>query len=160
MGTISCAASKRGNIMPMRVSWYDAEQTILLCQGEGVWTWDDFHDGNARVVELAKSVDHRVDLIYYRPPGTRPPAGANLKHFRTALDSMPSNVQLHVLVGDDNVLMQTTLNFFFTLYGRFLERDMASRFIMTGSLEKAQTLIMEHRTKHRESVGEAFKARS
>ena len=131
--------------MPMHISWYDADQTILLCQGEGMWTWDDFHAGNGHVVELVRSVDHRVDLIYYRPPGTKPPSGSNLKHYRVSLQAMPDNVQLHVLVGGVNVLLQTTLNFFFTIYGRFMERDMANRFILTDSLEKAQALILEHR---------------
>ncbi len=131
--------------MPMHVSWYDDEQTIIICTGEGHWTWEEFHDGSVRAVEMMHTVDHRVDLIYDRKPGSYPPRGNGLPHYRVALQQMPEHSGMHVFVGSIHYIIQITMNLFFRMYGRAVDPEMAGRFLVADSVEGAIALIENDR---------------
>ncbi|MCC6612623.1 MAG: hypothetical protein IT320_04035 [Anaerolineae bacterium] len=138
--------------MPMHISWLDDEHTIILCSGEGHWTWEDFAEGVQRAVALMNTVSHRVDLIYDRKLGSYPPRGSGLPHYKDALQRMPENAGMHVFVGAMHTVIQVTMRLFFRLYGRFIDDEMAGRFVVADSVESAKALIDKDRAGSRASV--------
>ena len=131
--------------MPMHISWYDDEQTIILCTGEGHWTWEDFHDGSVCAVEMISTVNHRVDLIYDRKSGSYPPRGNGLPHYKQAYQRMPEHAGMHVFVGAMSMIIQVTMNLFFRIYGRTVDPELAGRFVVADSVEAAIALIEKDR---------------
>ncbi|MBE0690889.1 MAG: hypothetical protein IH587_12295, partial [Anaerolineae bacterium] len=113
--------------MPMTISWLNEERTIILCTGEGKWTWEEFHEGSLRAIEMMNTVSHRVDLIYDRKPGSYPPSGSGLQHYKVALQRMPDYANMHVFVGSMSMVVQVTMNLFFRLYGRVIDTEMSGR---------------------------------
>src|SRR5574341_1447103 len=59
--------------MPIHVSWFDPEQTILLQKLEGNWTIDDFLEVFHRSTDMLNTQDHKVDIIMDMSHSFRPP---------------------------------------------------------------------------------------
>lgn len=133
--------------MPMNIDWLDAEQTMLCATGEGRWTWDEFHEGVQEIVKRIKSVPHRVDLIYNHTPNSRPPSGSPMPHYKYALQVMPPNAGMHVIVSI-NLVSRTLLNVFLKVYGK--SKD--AKFALVGSLDEAKQVIAAEREAQGELV--------
>lgn len=84
--------------MPLHVYWANEEKSILRCDSEGRWTWDEYHRSLDQVGEMAKTVSHRVDLINVECEGAKMPAGSPLPHFNRAIKVLPDNVGLNIVV--------------------------------------------------------------
>jgi len=138
----------------MHISWLDEEHTIILCSGEGRWTWEEFYEGSLRAVDMINTVNHRVDLIYDRKVGSYPPRGNGLPHYKAALQRMPDHAGMHVFVGAMHTVVQVTMGLFFRLYGRVIDHDLAGRFVIAESLESAKAMIAKDRAASKTPVGE------
>lgn len=84
--------------MPLSVYWDNDEQTIIRCDSAGKWTWDEYHMALDEVAALARSVNHRVDLISIGTPDSAMPKGSPQPHFERAVQVLPDNVGLNITV--------------------------------------------------------------
>lgn len=50
--------------MPIQVNWDGDSHTTLLLHFDPEWSWDDFHSMVLRMADLARQVEHPVDLIF------------------------------------------------------------------------------------------------
>jgi hypothetical protein len=126
---------------PMQIEWIDEAKTLIRIQGQGSWTWEDFYRGLNRVVEMANSVPHRVDLIYGRTQSTAPKGGFS-SHYQRALTMMPSNVHLQVMVSD-SLFARSVIS----IMSRIMRGNAMRNFMMVPSEEEALRMIAENRQK-------------
>jgi hypothetical protein len=128
--------------MPLNVFWDNEAKTIIRSEGEGEWTWEEFHEGLQKIVEMMKTVDHRVDLIHNHQPGSKRPSGSGMPHFQRAIRVMPPNVGLTVFV-NTNAFARAIVAIFTRVYSK----QAGGNFVMVGSLEEAYNLIAKERAR-------------
>ena len=128
--------------MTVTMAWDDADKTIMLCNSQGRWTWEEYHETLSRIVEFFKETDNRVDLIITRDPQASMPSGSPMPHFQRAMRVMPPNVGLVALV-NTNGFARALVSMFTKL---FATTDTAT-LIIVGSHEEARTKIAAHRAK-------------
>jgi hypothetical protein len=128
--------------MPMHVYWDDEAHTIIRTEGEGAWTWDEFHRTMDEVIRMMRMVNHRVDLINLRLPGAKTPEGSAMPHFQRAMRTMPANLGLNVQVST-SAFGRLMVALFTRLYGS----RPGGRVVMVASLEEARAKIAEDRAK-------------
>src|SRR5262249_26247560 len=121
------------------VFWDNEDKTIIRSEGEGSWTWEEFHQALQEIVEMVKTVDHRVDLVHNHKPDSRRPQGSGMPHFQRAIRIMPPNVELNIFV-NTNAFGRAIVSIFTRVYS-----TQGSRFVMVGSLEEAYALIQKDR---------------
>ena len=49
--------------MPIEPIWVDDNHSIIMAEFSGSWTWDEYHEANRILREMAGTVEHRVDVI-------------------------------------------------------------------------------------------------
>ena len=128
--------------MTVTMAWDDTDKTIMLCNSQGRWTWEEYHETLTQIVEYFKETDNRVDLIITRDPHASMPSGSPMPHFQRAMRVMPPNVGLVALV-NTNGFARALVSMFSKL---FPTTDTAT-LIIVGSHEEARTKIAAHRAK-------------
>ncbi len=126
--------------MPIQILWDDQTHTIIRSEGQGDWTWVEFHESLQKIVEMMQSVDHRVDLIHGHTAGARRPQGSGMPHFQRALRVMPPNAGLSIFI-NPNAFGRTVVSIFTRLYGG----KSGGQFHMAASLEDARRMIEKDR---------------
>lgn len=126
--------------MTMHVYWDNEYKTILRCESEGRWTWEEYHQALNQVVDMIESVPHRVDLMNVPRRGAVTPSGSAMPHFQRALRILPSNTGLNVIV-NTNAFGRAIISMFSKLYGRHTGGNIAA----VGTLEEAYALIARTR---------------
>ncbi|MBA3871826.1 MAG: hypothetical protein H0X30_21985 [Anaerolineae bacterium] len=135
--------------MTVDMAWSDASATIMLCNSQGSWTWEEYHATLSEIVKVFNQVDHRVDLIIMRGEQATMPTGSPMPHFQRALRIMPSNVGLVVLVNTNaNGFARALVSMFSKL---FVTKNHATLLIV-GSLEEAYSKIAQHRAESKLAV--------
>jgi hypothetical protein len=135
--------------MTVDMAWDDASETIMLCNSQGNWTWEEYHETLSEIVNLFKQVNHRVDLIIMRGEQATMPSGSPMPHFQRALRIMPSNVGLVVLVNTNaNGFARALVSMFSKL---FVTKNHATLFIVS-SPEEARAKIALHRAENAMAV--------
>jgi len=128
--------AKENSNMPIEVYWDDDDHTIIRSEGEGNWTWEDYHEALALIIQMMNSVEQRVDLINIALPGSATPRGSSLPHFRRALRLMPDHFGMNVVVSDTS-FGQLLVNMFSKVYATRIGADIR----MAVSLEDARLII-------------------
>lgn len=128
--------------MPMTPKWEDEQKTIICTESEGRWTWDEFHQALDRIVEMAKSVEHRVDLINTAAPTAVTPKGSGMPHYQRGIRSLPDNVKLLIFANRSRLV-----KVIFSLFSNFQKQGSTPRLVITASMEEAHKVIEEDRTK-------------
>lgn len=126
--------------MPLNVVWDNEAKTIIRSEGVGEWTWEEFHEALQKIVEMMKTVEHRVDLIHNHVPGSRRPSGSGMPHFQRAIRIMPPNIGLNIFV-NTNSFGRAIVSIFTRVYGG----QSSGKLIMVASLEEAYALIRKDR---------------
>lgn len=122
--------------MPYTVSWQDPERTIILCQAQGRWTWEEYHHALDQIVRLANSVDYAVNVIVMRMPQSVQPAGLGAPHYQRAVKMLPANVRRNILVtGNKTVANNATI-----LMSKIMNK-ISKHITILGSLDEAFALI-------------------
>jgi hypothetical protein len=122
--------------------WDDEQHTIVRCEGEGKWTWEEYHDTLGQIVEAVQQVDHRVDLIITRQEGTASsPPGSPMPHFQRAMRVMPQNVRLMILINTNSFGRALV-----TMFSRIFASRQQPQLVVVGSLEEARARIAAHRS--------------
>ncbi|MEZ4670324.1 MAG: hypothetical protein R3E39_20650 [Anaerolineae bacterium] len=125
--------------MPLKSEWLDSQKSIICCTGTNTWSWGEYHKALDEIVILAKTTDHRVDLIIARGENSRPPKGSQMPHFQRATRIMPSNVSLITVTGA-NLLARTIVNIFTKL-----NPSTGPKVILVESVDDAVTYIKQDR---------------
>lgn len=134
--------------MAITVQWEDAAQSIIRSESSGKWTWEEYHEAVEKVVMLANSVDHRVDLIINTLDGATAPSGSSMPHYQRAQRIMPDNVRMNV-IANTNTFGRVIINTFTRLNnGKGTLKVMAA-----GTLEEARALIARDRAAARAKAG-------
>lgn len=91
--------------MPIEISWYDPEQTILYGKFTGDWTWEDYTNAATQVIEMTCNVEHRIDqLMDMRESGAVPQGPALTYMNRTYRLAKFRQSGITVLVGASAIL--------------------------------------------------------
>jgi hypothetical protein len=123
------------------VRWYDEAHTILLHELNGVWTREEFLAKLGEIIQLASTVNHKIDVISYSPPMANPPIDSNpMRLMQEAFKRMPKNVGYVVLTG--GTLFLKTLGQAIVKVMRLNDRI---QFALT--IEEANRLILKLREK-------------
>lgn len=125
--------------MPLQVYWIDADKTIIRCDSEGKWTWEEYHAALDQIAAMMRAVSHRVDMINVEGPGSTMPAGSPQPHFARAAKVLPSNVGLNI-----TVVKSTLGRAMGALMGK-LPGDLMRGVRMVGTLEEGLALIAKDR---------------
>ncbi|MFN8376680.1 MAG: hypothetical protein U0694_27885 [Anaerolineae bacterium] len=124
----------------VNISWHDAAHTILYTEYDGVWTWDDFHNAVTETVAIMQQVDYRVDLIVAPSPQSVMPHGSASPHFIWAIQMLPPNFGIQVIV-THNRLSRSMGSIFVKVFRRMFRE----RLFFATNMEQAYALIMKHR---------------
>src|SRR4051812_15943586 len=106
--------------MPMNVVWDDDAKTIVRCDYEGKWTWNDVSICYDEVVKLMKTVPHPVSIIHNMAQSAGIPNGAitNVHRFTAHL---PDNWGFSVVVGS-GTFIEALMSVFTKVYKKLGER--------------------------------------
>src|SRR5688572_28910645 len=121
--------------MPIEISWFDEEKTILFGRFTGDWTWGEYVTGFFDTIELAKGIEYRLDQIIDMSKSGSIPAGQALPHIRRSREYSKSlDIHLTVIVMA-NPIFRAILSTTATSNGQSVQR------IFVDSIEDAQQLI-------------------
>ncbi|MEO8609282.1 MAG: hypothetical protein ABI690_15430 [Chloroflexota bacterium] len=126
--------------MPVHMVWEDEQHTIVRCDGEGKWTWEEYHATLSEIVEAVQQVDHRVDLVITREEGSSSPAGSPMPHFQRAMRIMPRNMSLVILINTNSFGRALV-----TMFSRIFASREHAQLVVVGSLEEARARIASSR---------------
>jgi hypothetical protein len=91
--------------MPIEISWFDSEKTILFGNFLGAWTWEDYAQGLLNTIKLAEGIEYRLDQIIDFSKSGAIPAGHALTHFnRNREYARALQIHLTVFVGASPIL--------------------------------------------------------
>lgn len=62
--------------MGIELYWDNDEQTVMLCEIEGAWTWDDLYDVLNRVKKVTDKAQHEIAAIVHVSGGVKIPGGS------------------------------------------------------------------------------------
>jgi hypothetical protein len=132
--------------MPLHLSWDDSEQTIIRCESEGHWTWEEYHAALDQVVEMMRGVNRRVDLINVERPGASIPPGSPTSHFKRSTKILPANLGINVVVIASSVgrMMASVM--------KLMPGNDMDSIRLVRDLEQAYALIAEERAKEKPPV--------
>lgn len=133
--------------MPIHVFWDDEAQSVIRSEGEGHWTWEEYHQSLGQIVEMVKSVNHRVDLITLRRPGSVAPPSSGMPHYQRAMRVLPENTGLNVII-NTNTVARSIANIFTRLYGPRTRGVV----VLVGSVDEARRLVAADRVKSNAKV--------
>jgi hypothetical protein len=129
--------------MPLHVYWDNHEKTIIRCEADGLWTWDEYHQALDQIAAMMREVEHRVDLMNIRGNDRASmPRGSAMPHFKRAMKIMPPNRGLMVLV-TNSAFGKSMVSVFLKVYGQIS----GDRLVMAGSIEEAYRRIAEDRAR-------------
>jgi hypothetical protein len=134
--------------MPLHISWDNDEKTIIRCEGEGKWTWDDYHDALNQVMDMAKTVSNRVDLIIVQKPGSITPRGSGQPHYERALKIRPDNFGMNVVI-TQSTLARTMVD----IWSKVPGNKLAGQIKLVASLEDAYAVIDQEQAKTQATSG-------
>ena len=128
--------------MPIHLSWDDADQTLLLVESSGRWTWEEYHDALSSIAEMIRSANHRVDLITVSRADSVRPSGSAMPHYQSALRMLPENTGLHVIINTSTIARSIV-----SIFLRLNRNRTSGMVVLAGSLEEARSLIQKDRAK-------------
>ena len=120
--------------MPVTVSWYDEDQTVVWFSFVNSWKWEDYRNAVGLATALASTQPHQVNYIAdFRQSGIIP---------RGALQEVKRQIPAHAANWGCTVIIQNS-TYLRLIAGTFqrLYPGMAQNFAMVDSVEDALTEI-------------------
>ncbi|MCA9882572.1 MAG: hypothetical protein KC546_06410 [Anaerolineae bacterium] len=130
--------------MPMITEWADEERSIIVTTSEGAWTWNEYHHALEEVIQMAETVDHRVDLINVALMNAKSPPGSGMPHYQRAMKSLPANISMMVMA-NRSILVKAIFNVFGKLRGS--SAGNALKMAAARSMQEAFEIIQKDRQK-------------
>ena len=124
--------------MTIHVSWDNDAQTALLIHFDREWSWDEFYRMVLNTAELARQVEHKVDLIFDLMD-SRPVGSEAVIYCRRWVGQWPANTG-HVAIVSRQLMVAAVVS----IFGRTNPgcRGNAS---VTHSLDEARRVLAERR---------------
>jgi hypothetical protein len=127
---------------PYRVYWYDDEKSIVVCEIEQAWTWNDAYAALDELNLLSTSVTHGVYTIFHFHEMTSGlPKGSAIPNIKNLANTDKPNDQLTFFVGFSR-LLEGLMNITGNLYRI---KTVASKLRFVGSFEAALDQIQQHK---------------
>ncbi len=129
-----------------KVSWYDAEKTIVLAHITKRWDWEEASKVMRMVDEQFVNLDHDAFAVYLFERGTNilPEGKSTLLKMREHLLTDPEKQRLVIIVNSGSVV-ETVLNMALTAY-RLSATKSKYRFVRT--MNEALAEIKQYRLTH------------
>lgn len=109
--------------MTIEFGWADTHQSVFEIVLQPGWTWRDFNNAIVEVVEMLKSVEHPVYLIFNYSNCYEVPMGGNAFGYTTqAITYLPPNIQMIVAVSRNPFVQMMFDSFKRVLVSRFSQR--------------------------------------
>jgi len=126
-----------------RISWYDADKTILLCEVTERWSWDETYAVIHEMNRWCSAAQHGVYTIFHFHNKTAllPGGRTAIADIRKLIDNEHPNDQLILFVGA-SALVTSLVNIAGQVYGM---RSILARFRFVYSLEEALLKIERHK---------------
>lgn len=132
--------------MPIEIAWYDSEKTIIFARFCGDWTWEDYSNAAAEILELSHDIEYRIDqLIDMRESGHVPQGPALVFMNRTYKLAKFKKSGITVLVGASAILHALVTALAMT------DRQRPPRYFVQ-SLEDGLSLIKTDRAKDNDAA--------
>ena len=125
------------NEVSITVKWENAEQTALLWQFAGSYSWDDLQVAQQQSLTFVTSVSNDVDIIIDLSCGPGLPNGAFAKT-KAYMRQTPPNARQIILVGA-NMLVRS----FLQMYQKVFPAT-GIKFRFAATLEEARSLLPTH----------------
>ena len=126
--------------MSISVAWDNPEKTIIRQTLRGYWEWSEFDEAVAQLKDMVNSVDHTVHIFGDVRESAQQVKGQALEHFRIAMDRLPPNMGLLVIVGQGYFLTKM-----FVSVARIYP-GLAHRTIYVSSDEEAYAALEKHKS--------------
>jgi hypothetical protein len=120
----------------IEVRWENDEKTVLRQHFRSHWTLVDYDDSIRQLWAMIGEVDHTVHIITDSQHSISHVSALILDHFRWALDTMPKNVGLMVIVADNHC--KAAVLFDLVVQHR---REVARRTVRVTTLDEARRAI-------------------
>lgn len=132
--------------MPVKVTWYDADKTIISVNFCGDWTWEDYSNTAAEILELTQDIHYRIDqVIDMRASGPVPQGPALMFMNRSYKIAKFKQQGITVLVGAGTILHALVTALAMT------DRKRPPR-LFADTIEEALRLIEEDRAKKNDAA--------
>jgi len=92
--------------VPIDVTWDDPRKTIIACEFDAEWTWDDVFAMNREIVQMMESVSHAVRVVI-NMRGRKFPQSGTLTNTKHLFVHDHPNYANHVIFVGDNGLVKT-----------------------------------------------------
>ena len=126
--------------MAVQLYWDDNNPDILILDLGSGWTWDEFHAGVARGVEMMQAASTPVYAISL--PGARFPSPTGiLGNFKLVIPRLPPNLVMVIIV-TENYFVETVNRIFFRVSPTAGKMSRIAR-----TIDEARQIIAEHRAK-------------
>jgi hypothetical protein len=127
--------------MPIDVTWYDAEQSVLRWAYHGAWTWSEYNTARAQARQLTQDAARtHVDILADFRDSRLLPANA-LSNFRMSANDSDYQFSLAVIIAE-SLWMETMVSALNRLYPTLGKKVQLAR-----TLEDGIKLIQAHRAK-------------
>lgn len=123
--------------MPMTTEWADEQKSIIVTTSEGAWTWDEYHAALDKVVEMAGTVAHRVDIINVALMNAKSPTGSGMPHYQRAMKKLPPNIEMMVMANRSFLVKAI-----FSVFSKFRSNSHDDKLKMAAATSMAEAFQM------------------
>ena len=92
--------------MPINIRWDNPSKTIICCEFDPIWTWNDVFAMNRDVEEMMESVEHSVRVVVIMR-GKKFPQSGTLTYTKHLFIHDHPNYANHVVFVGGNALIKT-----------------------------------------------------
>ena len=133
-----------------RISWYDDEHTILLCEVTRRWTWEEAYRVVAQMNEWCSTVNHGVYSVYVFGTNANllPYGSSAISSIRRLINTAHPNDRL-VMFANAGTLVSRLIGIASQVYGL---RDIVANFRFPRDFEAALQEIEQHKRTESPSV--------
>ena len=140
--------------MPVTLSWFDDQQTILLFKFEGEWTWEEFYKLDEPTWDLIACANYRIDILMDWSQIKRFPLGMMNALHRSGEDVTPKDEGMVVSIGGPYFIKM--------MYGIFrrLYPKAVTVYRLVDTLDEATHLLEDERGEPIHQLLSSFKERN
>ena len=130
--------------MPINVSWHNEEETIVIQEYVGRWSWEDFYQ--ATTVEsatLMKTTNHTVHIFADYSNSQGIPVGGAFTQAYSAMRKYPDNWGILVIVSANRFI--TTM---VDIFKKMFTTDLGAKTFTAATIEEAYDIIANYEAEH------------
>jgi hypothetical protein len=126
--------------MGCTIRWDDPEQTILLCEIDDPWTWEEFTSTVKQQIAMMETVDHRVHTIFHIKSPRLNIHGGAISHLKRLMEMTHPNEDQHLIVGAPG-LIRSLISTLHKVYGL---RQLVESYRFVATLDEAYEFLKQY----------------